>query len=141
MAPRLTHIALQVGDIDASVAFYAEFCGMRQSHRRSDDGVRVAWIAEPGRQDDFVFVLIERAGHRAPAEEDFGHLGFALESREAVDEMARRAGARLAWPPRELPFPTGYICGVKDPDGNIVEFSYGQPLKAEHHGPSDGTRA
>ncbi|MCZ6873564.1 MAG: VOC family protein, partial [bacterium] len=22
----------------------------------------------------------------------------------------------------------GYYCGVRDPDGNMVEFSYGQPL-------------
>ena len=132
MTPALTHIALQVGDLEASVAFYREFCGMHLSHQRSDDGARVAWIAEPGQDDAFVFVLIERPGHRPQADDDFGHLGFALQSRRAVDEIAARAGERLAWPPREHPFPTGYLCGLRDPDGNIVEFSYGQPLKPEH---------
>lgn len=131
MTPALTHIALQVGDLDASVTFYQEFCGMHLSHKRTDAGVRVAWIAEPGHEDDFVFVLIERPGHRAQAEEDFGHLGFALDSRAAVDAIAARAGSRLAWPPRDHPYPTGYLCGVRDPDGNVVEFSYGQPLRPD----------
>ncbi|MCX4198148.1 sugar phosphate nucleotidyltransferase [Methylobacterium organophilum] len=26
------------------------------------------------------------------------------------------------------PYPVGYYCGVRDPAGNYVEFSYGQPL-------------
>lgn len=141
MAPHLTHIALQVGDLDASVVFYEEFCGMHLSHQRMDEAMRVAWIAEPSHDDDFVFVLIERAGRRPQAEDDFGHLGFALESREAVDEIAARAGPRLAWPPRDHPFPTGYLCGVRDPDGNIVEFSYGQPLRPALHKPQPGPRA
>ena len=128
MAPALTHIALQVKDLDASVDFYAAFCGMHLSHQRADDGGRVAWIAEPGREEEFVFVLIERAGHRPQDKNDFGHLGFALESRVAVDRIAARAGERLVWPPEDHPPPTGYFCGVRDPDGNIIEFSFGQPL-------------
>ncbi|MDO8695654.1 MAG: VOC family protein, partial [Pseudomonas sp.] len=32
------------------------------------------------------------------------------------------------WPPRDEPYPVGYYCGVRDPAGNYVEFSYGQPL-------------
>jgi lactoylglutathione lyase len=27
-----------------------------------------------------------------------------------------------------MPRPTGYLCGVKDTTGYIIEFSYGQPL-------------
>ena len=38
------------------------------------------------------------------------------------------ATACLAWPPRDEPYPVGYYCGLRDPDGNFVEFSYGQPL-------------
>ena len=65
---------------------------------------------------------------RAPG--DFGHLGFACDSRERVDAIAENARALglLEWVPREEPFPVGYYCGVRDPDGNVLEFSYGQPL-------------
>ena len=46
---------------------------------------------------------------------------------DAVAEKAKGAGC-LIWEPREEPYPVGYYCGVRDPDGNAVEFSYGQPL-------------
>ena len=41
--------------------------------------------------------------------------------------MAEQAGC-LIWPPRDEPYPVGYYCGLRDPAGNNVEFSYGQPL-------------
>ena len=58
------------------------------------------------------------------------HLGFALESRQAVDQIAALGEARgnLYWEPRELPPPVGYLCALQDPDGYVVEFSFGQPL-------------
>lgn len=129
--PVLTHIALHVRDVDASATFYAAFCGLAVVHGRSDEaGGRVVWMAEAGRALSFVLVLLG-GGRRAPqAADDYSHLGFACHSRDAVDRVAEAAAAAgcLAWPPREEPYPVGYYCGVADPDGNIVEFSYGQPL-------------
>jgi catechol 2,3-dioxygenase-like lactoylglutathione lyase family enzyme len=128
MNATLTHIALHVRDIDASVAFYAEFCGMRVVHERTDHGVRVIWVAEQGNEKRFVIVLIE-GGNAAPqAEHDVTHFGFALDSFEAVNEIARRGADRLIWPPTDLPYPVGHFCALRDPDGHVVEFSYGQPL-------------
>jgi catechol 2,3-dioxygenase-like lactoylglutathione lyase family enzyme len=131
--PVLTHVALHCRDFEASVAFYREFCGLLPVHERRDaaTGAAVAWLAEPGREKEMIFVLVSGGPERGPrAERDYSHLGFALESRAAVDaiaERARRAG-HLVWPPREEPYPVGYYCGIADPDGNAVEFSYGQPL-------------
>ena len=34
-------------------------------------------------------------------------------------------------PPTEMPPPIGYICMLRDPDGNIVEFSYDQGVYAK----------
>jgi len=61
---------------------------------------------------------------------DYSHLGFALDSRAAVDAIADKArmAGYLVWEPREEPYPVGYYCGIRAPDGNMVEFSYGQPL-------------
>ncbi|MGE0120744.1 MAG: VOC family protein [Dongiaceae bacterium] len=130
MPPALTHIALHVRDLDACIAFYREYCGMTVVHERSDHGHRVVWLAEPGKEADFILVMIPGGPGRRQAEQDYSHFGFALESRAAVDALADKAAAagRLVWPPREEPFPVGYYCGVRDPDGNFVEFSYGQPL-------------
>lgn len=130
MTPRLTHIALHLRDLDASIAFYRDICGMRIVHERNDGGTRVVWMAEPGRETDFIFVLLPGGPGRNQADNDFSHFGFALESKAAVDQVAEAAehAGFLAWPPRQEPYPVGYYCGLRDPDGNFVEFSYGQPL-------------
>jgi catechol 2,3-dioxygenase-like lactoylglutathione lyase family enzyme len=130
MRPILTHIALHVRDLDACIAFYRAFCGMKLVHERSDRGHRVVWLAEPGKESDFIIVMIPGGPGRQQADGDYSHFGFALESRAAVDAIAAKAAAAgcLVWPPREEPFPVGYYCGARDPDGNFVEFSYGQPL-------------
>lgn len=132
MRPILTHIALHVRDVEASAAFYRDFCGLIEVHTRPDPakGGRVVWLAEPGREDAFIFVLIPAAPERSRHPRDFSHLGFALDSRGAVDAVAARAEAAgcLLWPPRQDDYPVGYYCGLSDPDGNAVEFSFGQPL-------------
>jgi catechol 2,3-dioxygenase-like lactoylglutathione lyase family enzyme len=132
MQPTLTHVALHVRDVDACVAFYARFCSMEVVHERdgSKPGERVVWLAEPGRRRDLIFVLIPGGPGRGAGPGDFTHFGFALDSRDAVDTVAARgrdAGC-LAWEPREEAYPVGYYCGLRDPDGNFVEFSFGQPL-------------
>lgn len=132
MAVTLTHIALHVRDFEACVAFYRDFCGLKAVHERSDPDkdVRVVWLAEPGREQEFIYVLISGGPGREQAANDYSHAGFALDSRAAVDDVAARARAAglLIWEPRQEAYPVGYYCGVRDPDGNAVEFSYGQPL-------------
>lgn len=128
--PRLTHLALHVEDIDRCVNFYQRFCGMQIIHQRHSPRQRIIWMSEPGRETDFIFVLMNGGRDLHLPDNDYRHIGFALDSRDAVDYIAaqaRQAGC-LIWEPRDEPFPVGYYCGLKDPNGNYVEFSYGQPL-------------
>ncbi len=130
MYPRITHIALHVTDIDACIAFYRDFCAMHVIHERTSGSKKIIWMAEPGREKDFIFVLMNGGDDLHLPANDYRHFGFAVEQRSDVDaiaEQAERAGC-LVWPPRDEPYPVGYYCGVRDPNGNYVEFSYGQPL-------------
>lgn len=129
-SPRITHIALHVVDIDACIDFYQQCCGMSIVHARTAGEQRIVWMAEPGRESDFIFVLMNGGQNLELADTDYRHFGFALESRAAVDAIAELGRERdcLVWPPREEDFPVGYYCGLRDPNGNFVEFSYGQPL-------------
>lgn len=130
MHPKLTHIAMHVQDFDGCIAFYRDICQMKSVHERGQSGSRVVWLAEPGRAHELVLVFIEGGPRHDQAGRDFGHLGFAVDSRAEVDsiaERARRTGC-LVWEPREEPYPVGYYCGLRDPDGKMVEISYGQPL-------------
>ncbi len=128
--PSLTHMALHVADIAACATFYQSYCGMKPVHERRDGQCRVIWLAEPGRERDFVFVLVSNGARREQAANDYSHYGFACDSKQAVDRMAERGRAEgiLVWPPRDAAYPVGYYCGLSDPDGKMVEFSYGQPL-------------
>ncbi|MFZ3154298.1 VOC family protein [Pseudomonas sp.] len=130
MRPTLTHLALHVPDLEACVAFYEQFCAMRVIHQRAGKGSKIVWMAEPGKEHSFIFVIMPGGKDRQLAVDDYSHFGFALESREQVDRIAAQARAAgcLVWEPRDESYPVGYYCGLRDPAGNYVEFSFGQPL-------------
>jgi len=126
----LTHIALHVKDIDACVAFYQDYASMQVVRDRKTHDNHVYWLAEPGKETEFIMVIMPSGPGRNQIEKDLSHLGFAVSSHADVNSIAKRAAddGILVWEPRQEPYPVGYYCGVRDPDGNFVEFSYGQPL-------------
>ncbi|MCP3985094.1 MAG: VOC family protein [bacterium] len=130
MQPNLTHVAIHAEDLAQCVAFYQSYCSMAVCHRRDDQGAGVVWLAEPGRESELIIVIIGGGSASDQKDGDFSHLGFAVESREQVDAIAARAKREgcLVWPPRQEAQPVGYFCGIRDPNGNCVEFSFGQPL-------------
>ena len=148
----LTHIALPVRDLDATLAFYRRYTTLSVIHERIDEttGLRSAWLANPGDMTNtgdhlgiqgarFVIVLI--CGSLPTAitgeiKEEYGflrsisHLGLSCESRDDIDriaEMARADGCLLLGPFYRNVV-VGYICIVQDPDGNNIEFSVEQIL-------------
>ena len=126
MQPTLTHIALQVPDLDACIAFYRAFCGLEVIHQRPSG---TTWLAEPGKEGEFVFVLLAGGAERAKTGGS-DHFGFACASKAEVDDVAARGRAAgcLVWEPHQDDYPVGYYCALEAPDGTVIEFSYGQPL-------------
>ncbi len=142
----LTHIALPVRSLDDTLAFYEKFTTLVKISERHDSetSMRTAWLANerdittPGAAR-FVIVLMEGALPKqitGDIVEEYGfltsiaHLGISLDSRAEVDEVARLAdedGCLVLGPMYRNP-DVGYICLIKDPDGNNVEFSVEQVL-------------
>lgn len=125
----LTHVALTVGDVAQSIAFYRDFGGFEVVHERHDDetGHRVVWLSDLTRP--FVVVLIQNDGPIHPLAGS-NHLGVSLPSREDVDEVAERARehGRLELGPTDSGHPVGYWAIIRDPDGHQLEVSYGQDV-------------
>ena len=134
--PTWTHIAFAVSDVEASVAWYEAHTHLRVLARHEDQDGRNAWLADPEeRSRPFVLVIGQfYAGHDpfAPATHPplgpFAHLGIELPTREAVEQVAAlgRESGCLALGPVQMPKDIGYICFLKDPDGNTLEFSFDQ---------------
>ncbi len=130
MKPILTHVALGVRDLDRTVAFYRKHMQLHVVHERADANGRVVWLAERETEVSFVLVLFEVPRERTSGSCNLQHLGFAVGSREEVDQAAAAARAEgiLKINPTYAGPIVGYFCIVEDPDGNQVEFSYGQPI-------------
>ena len=139
--PRWTHIALRVKDIDASIAWYTEFTPLQLLDKRSDEFGFGAWLGQSDSPDKpFILVLAQFFPATDPFKDSpqevlapFAHLGIELTSRDAIDAMAAKAASRgcLGMPATEMPPPIGYICMVRDPEGNMIEFSFDQGVYAK----------
>lgn len=128
MRPALTHVALGVRNLDRTIAFYREHVRLHVVHDRNEGGSRVVWLAEQKTDPSFVLVLFEVPGETSSG--TLQHLGYALTSRAEVDAAAVRAreAGLLRVEPHDAGPIVGYFCIVADPDGNLVEFSHGQPI-------------
>ena len=135
---RWTHMALCVKDIAASIAWYEEFTHLRLFLRNEDENGYGAWMIDPEQPDPpFLLVMAEFFEGKdpfAPMKHEsigpFAHFGIEMTSKEAIDDIAARAKEKdcLALGPTQMPDPIGYICFIKDPDGNTLEFSYNQKV-------------
>jgi len=131
-----THIAFAVKDIDASIAWYEKFTHLRVLARDEDEDGKNVWLGDSATvKSPFVLVLGQFnegkdpfAPTPHPPMGPFAHIGIELPTKEAIDEVAAKAKevGCLALGPRQMKKRIGYICFVKDPDGNTIEFSHDQ---------------
>ena len=127
--PRWTHITITVTEQQRSIEFYESFCGLSVLRDRRLEGGGTVWLGPataPEEKPAFILVLGE-GEVTCPMD----HLGFQCESRDEVDRIAERAAALgiLVIPPTDAGGSVGYFTMVKDPDGHLVEFTYGQPIR------------
>src|SRR5262245_45727079 len=98
---KCTHVALQVRDIEASIAFYARYGGLKVVHERKDD-IRVVWLGWGEDPPRFAIVLLE-APYEQNLQPPWQHVGLAVDTRAEVDAIHARAVADSTpapWPPR-----------------------------------------
>jgi catechol 2,3-dioxygenase-like lactoylglutathione lyase family enzyme len=135
----LTHVALPVRSLAASLAFYAKYAALEVVHERVDpeSGHRIAWVSD--RTRPFVVVLIEVPEVRHPLL-PIAHLGVGCAARADVDRLvgeARREG-RAVYGPIDAGYPVGYFALISDPDDHTLEVSHGQEVGLAVATPASG---
>lgn len=129
---RWTHVALPTGDLDKAIAFYTTLTPLVVVERFKDADGESVWLSNDQQAETpFVLVLVsfnKDKGAQLGLLHPFAHLGIEVPAREDVDALADRARELgcLHWEPMQMPEPVGYICALKDPDGNVVEISHDQ---------------
>ena len=131
MNGKLTHLALPCHDLEKTIQWYERFTPLKLIHKREDSGTKVAWIQADDKSIFLVFLQSPDSKEPKAILSPFAHLGIEMESEEEVNAIAEKGRhyACLAWEPRQEPDPVGYVCALSDPDGNLVEYSYGQSIK------------
>lgn len=129
MSIRWTHVTIPAGDLDGSIRFFTQVCGLSVVRDRRGEGGSTVWVGPApaaGQDPDFVIVLM-----RGEVREPMDHLGFQCASREAVTAIAERAHAdgTLVEGPHDSGGSVGYWVVVREPSGHHVEFTFGQPLR------------
>ncbi len=126
---RLTHIGLPVTNLAKSIAFYEKWASMKVQERPTDPvGIQGARLAH--KDGDFVVSLLEMPVQMALPMPGVMHLGLDCSSRAQVDKIAadaKKAGILISGPVDSGP-DLGYQTYISDPDGNNLEFSFGQTI-------------
>ncbi len=128
--PRITglsHVALWVGDLDRSRAFYKGFLGFDEPYSLASESgvVQIAWIKINDRQSIELFPL----NRDAPKEGDsLYHIALETDDAQAMrDYLASRGVTGPGGKPLPAKAPSGRIGNLnffaEDPDGHIVEFT------------------
>jgi len=139
---RWTHIALPVTNLEKSIEFYTALTPLVVVARNEDENGHGVWLSNDKQADTpFVLVLAEfipemagrfgiEPGKPHPTLRPFAHIGIELPNKEDVDAVAERAREMgvLEWEPKMMAAHIGYICSARDPDGNVVEFSWDQKV-------------
>jgi catechol 2,3-dioxygenase-like lactoylglutathione lyase family enzyme len=113
----LTHLNLEVSDLDISLRFYRDMFGVEEYFRDKNS----VQVKGPGENDVIAFVKSEKAG----MEGGISHFGFRLLKASDIDhalETAKSIGAKIVKTGEFSPgFPYLYIL---DPDGYEIEIWY-----------------
>ncbi|QDU85685.1 Lactoylglutathione lyase [Planctomycetes bacterium Pla163] len=116
---QLAHTMIRVKDLDATLAFYTKFIGLKEVRRASiGDEATLVFLT-----DDAGAYHIELTHNHGVDEYElgnqFGHLAFYVDDLEPIVEKAETIGM---WYRRSKPTMNSKYIFVKDPNGYDVEI-------------------
>jgi len=123
MVKRIAHVAIEIADLQKSVAFYVDALGCEYKFDSADENgvVKMAYL----QVCDGVFIELFATGIHQPERKHyligFHHLCFEVEDIHAAEANMRAKGYEIRTPAK-LGGDGSWQFWVNDPDGNPIEF-------------------
>lgn len=116
---KLYHTMIRVRDLDASVAFYSEFLGLKEQRRHDiGDEATLVFMSDEDRHY-YLELTFNKDGRDYEPGDQFGHLAFLTDDLDAVIDQVE---ARGWWYRKSKPAAGSRYIFVKDPDGYDIEI-------------------
>lgn len=115
----LAHTMIRVRDLDATIAFYTDFLGLREVRRKpiGDEATLVFLTDERGAYH--IELTYNHDSRKYQLGDQFGHLAFYVDDLEPIVSVVE---ARGWWYRRSKPESGSKYIFVKDPNGYDIEI-------------------
>jgi lactoylglutathione lyase len=126
---RYLHTMVRISDPAASLHFYCDLLGLRETRRREDEKGRytLIFLSAPGDTAAEIELTFNWDEKGYPGGRNFGHLAFRVEDIYATCERLMAGGVTISRPPRD-----GRMAFVRSPDLISIELlQSGQALPAK----------
>jgi lactoylglutathione lyase len=116
---RYLHTMVRVSDLDASLDFYVNKLGLRETRRTENKGGRftLVFLAPPENPDAEVELTYNWDPEVYTGGRNFGHLAYAVDDIYAVCQRLKDKGVTINRPPRD-----GRMAFVRSPDNISIEL-------------------
>ena len=113
------HTMVRVTDLEASLEFYCENLGLRETRRREDKNGRytLVFLSAPGDEDAQVELTYNWDPEPYTGGRNFGHLAYEVSDIYATCERLMAGGVTINRPPRD-----GRMAFVRSPDQISIEL-------------------
>ena len=113
------HTMVRVTDLEASLDFYCENLGLRETRRREDKNGRytLVFLSAPGDEDAQVELTYNWDPESYAGGRNFGHLAYEVSDIYATCEQLMAGGVTINRPPRD-----GRMAFVRSPDQISIEL-------------------
>lgn len=119
MQARLAHTMIRVRDLDASIAFYTEFLGLKEVRRAHfGEECTLVFLADDA-ENYYIELTCNHDGRDYEIGDQFGHLAFLVDDLDAVIATVE---AKAWWFRGNRPEASSRYIFVKDPDGYEIEI-------------------
>ncbi len=123
---RLDHVALQVRDLEASIAFYRNSLGLKLLFSKVDEahGEAFAFLELEGGNLELLQALGDgetAAAPPAPRKPYCPHVALVTEDMDACVAELQQKGVPIVDGPLEIPGSVRWLY-IADPDNNVLEF-------------------